>query len=213
MGITVTDLDIDKWFAQLHEDVDLWITDPPYPFDSRNGTGRYGGMYNRLTWKKLDDIFLKMYNKTLDGGRVYVFCNRDGLFKTGKALENVGFKPRNILVWDKQHFGGGYHWRNQVEYIIYVSKGKPKSYVKGSSNVFNYSRPKKSDAIPKIGYNPSALSAKPYKIWEDIIRNSGCDGDVCADPFSGTNPMRAALLTNATLLAKIKEAYTNTYII
>jgi len=211
MGITVTDLEIGDWFSQASVDVDLWITDPPYPFDSKNGTGRFKDMYSRLTWKNLENIFEKMYNITADGGRAYVFCNRDGLLRTGKGLEDAGFTFRNILIWDKQHFGGGYHWRNQAEYIVYATKGKPKTYVKGKSNIFNYKRPLKGDAMPSIGYDPSGVSSKPYKIWEDIITHGGCDGDICADPFAGSNPMRAALLSNAALLSKIKEAYTNIY--
>ena len=91
MGIHVTNLDIDDWFVQLSEDVDLWIPDHPDPFNSQNGTGRYEGMYKRLTWKKLEDIFKKMYNRTTEGGRAYVFCNRDGLFRTTTALDSSGF--------------------------------------------------------------------------------------------------------------------------
>lgn len=211
MGIEVTDLDIDDWFDQLTESIDLWITDPPYPFDSQNGTGRYKGMYTRLTWKKLELICKEMYNRTNDGGRIYMFCNRDGIFKTGAALEGAGFKSRNLLVWDKQHFGGGYHWRNQAEYIVYATKDKPKIYVKGISNIFNYSRPFKRDAIPEIGYDPSGTSSKPYMIWEDIMTHGGCEDDICADPFAGSNPMRAALLTNSALMSKIKKAFTNSH--
>lgn len=214
MTITVTDLDIDDWFLDManKDHVDLWITDPPYPFDSQNGTNRYSGMYSRFTWQKLEDIFEKMYNRTADGGRAYVFSNRDGLYKTIGGLEAAGFRFLNILIWDKQHFGGGYHWRNQVEYIVYVSKGKPKAYVKGLGNVFNYKRPSNGDIKPSIGYDPTGTSSKPYQIWEDILLNGGCQDDVCADPFAGSNPMRAALLTNPALLTKIKDAYTNVYI-
>ena len=145
--IVETSLDIKKWFAQLTDEVDVWITDPPYPFNNQNGTGRFkfsGGtdeMYTRLTWADLDQFFLDMYDKTPVGGRAYVFANRDGLFRTQEGLKAAGWTTRNILVWDKQHFGGGYHWRNQLEYIVYVSKGKPKTYIKGVCNIFNYKRP------------------------------------------------------------------------
>jgi DNA modification methylase len=169
-------------------------------------------MYQKFTWQTLNDIFVKMYHKTNDGGRVFVFANRDGLFNTMNGLKNAGFNFLNILIWDKQHFGGGYHFRRQEEYIVYVSKGKPKTYVKGISNIFNYKRPSKNDAVPSIGYNPIGVSAKPQQIWRDIITHGGCQDDVCADPFAGTNPMRAALLLNQTLLNKIKEAHTNVYL-
>ena len=216
--IVETSLDIDKWFDQLEENIDVWITDPPYPFDNKNGSGRFAysdgsdNMYTRLTWQDLDKIFLKMYNRTPVGGRAYIFANRDGIFKTQAGLESAGWKFRNLLVWDKQHFGGGYHWRNQLEYIIYVTKGKPKVYVKGRGNVFNYKRPTKSSVHSKIGYNPTGASCKPKEIWEDIISNGAADDDVIADPFSGSNPMKAALKTNSSLLKKIKKAHTNALI-
>ena len=213
MTVMVGNLEINDWFRSINNiNVDLWITDPPYPFASQNGTGRYNNMYSRFTWKTLEDVFKKMYNRTADGGRAYVFCNRDGLHKTIKGLEDAGFRFLNILIWDKQHFGGGYHWRNQVEYIVYVSKGKPSCYIKGLSNVFNYKKPVKGDAISSINYKPEGTSPKPHFIWTDILTHGSCDDDICADPFSGSNPMRAALLTNPNLLNKIKDAYTNVYI-
>ena len=100
-----------------------------------------------------------------------------------------------------------------MEYIVYVTKGKPKTYVKGLSNVFNYKRPSKNDANPSINYDPTGTSCKPFQIWDDIITHGGVDQDVCADPFAGSNPMRAALLSNSTLLSKVKEAYTNEYVV
>lgn len=213
--IVETDLDIKQWFGQLNDEVDVWITDPPYPFNNQNGTGRFkfeGGtdnMYTRLTWADLDQIYKDMYSKTPTGGRAYVFANRDGLYKTQRGLEKAGWTLRNLLVWDKQHFGGGYHWRNQLEYIVYATKGKPKTYIKGVGNIFNYKRPTKSSANLAIGYNPSGASCKPMEIWRDIIEHGVVDDDIIADPFSGSNPMKAALLTNQTLLNKIKLAYTN----
>lgn len=210
--IIKTDLEIDDWFKQLPENIDLWITDPPYPFDSQNGTGRYKGMYKKFSWQTLNTVFDKMYEKTNEGGRAYVFANRDGLFQTIEGLKKAGFEFLNILIWDKQHFGGGYHWRRQEEYIVYVSKNQPKLFVKSVSNIFNYKRPSKKDAVPSIGYIPIGISVKPHQIWTDIFTYGGSQDDVCADPFAGTNPMRAALLLNPNLGLKIKTAYTNVYL-
>jgi len=213
--IVETDLDIYYWLKQLQDQIDVWITDPPYPFNNQNGTGRFaftGGvdnMYTRLTWADLDAIYTEMFNRTADGGRAYIFANRDGLYRTQTGLESAGWKLRNVLVWNKQHFGGGYHWRNQLEYIVYATKGKPKLYVQGVGNIFNYKRPTKSSTIPAIQYNPSGASCKPMEIWDDIITHGVIDDDIIADPFAGSNPMRAALLTNKALLNKIKLAHTN----
>jgi len=213
LTIHVDGLDIDDWFNNLTHDVDVWVTDPPYPFSSQNGTGRYKGMYTRFGWAKLGQVFEEMYKRTSVGGRAYVFCNRDGLHKTEEALKAAGFTYLNTLIWDKQHFGGGYHWRNQAEFIIYVSKGKPSIYVKNLSNIFNYKRPCKSDAVPGINYDPALTSSKPKEIWRDILVHGASQDEVCADPFSGSNPMRAAVLTEPALSSKFREVLTNVFIV
>ena len=202
--IVKTSLDIDDWFSSLNENIDLWITDPPYPFDNKNGTNRFNykdgndNMYQRLSWSKLSSIFSEMYNRSNEGSRAYVFCNRDGLFETQPLLKKSGWTFRNVLVWDKKRLGMGYHWRNKAEYILYVTKGKPKSYVKGAGNIFSYSKPRNM-----------GVSAKPYNIWADILENSAVLGDTCADPFAGSDPMEKALLSYPNLYSKIGSAYTN----
>lgn len=211
MALVKTNLEISDWFSSLKDNVDLWITDPPYPFDSQNGTGRYKDMYSLMSWEQIGKVYEKMYKHTSDGGRVYVFCNRDGIENTKRLLSEAGFRFLNLLVWDKCHFGGGYHWRNQVEYIIYSSKGKPKTYVKNLANIFRYKRPSKNSTMPSIGYDPSGQSCKPMEIWRDIMLEGGCDEDVCADPFSGSNPMMAAYMTNPILKTKFKKVLTNVY--
>ena len=202
--IIKSSLDIDDWFSTLNHDVDLWITDPPYPFNNQNGTNRFSykdgsdNMYQRLSWPKLSSVFSEMYDRSNDGARMYIFCNRDGLFEAQPRVKAAGWSFRNILIWDKKRMGMGYHWRNRVEYILYATKGKPKSYVKGAHNIFSYSKPKDKGS-----------SAKPHDIWVDILNNNSVIGDVCADPFAGSNPMEEALLSYPNLYSKIGVAYTN----
>jgi len=207
--IVETNLEISDWFSWVDSNkysIDLWITDPPYPFSNQNGTGRFDyksgsdGMYSRLDWPSLGDIFLKMFDRSNAGARAYVFCNRDGLFKTKELLESAGWKFRNLLVWDKKNLGMGYHWRNKAEYIVYVSNGKPLTYIKNKGNIFSYKKPR-----------GGGTSQKPHEIWADILESGSVSGDVCADPFSGTNPMRESILNHKGLESKIGAAYTNIY--
>ena len=88
-------MEIVDWFASLTDKVDVWVTDPPYPFDSQNGTNRYDGMYKRMDWKDLETTFSSMFDNTNAGGRAYVFCNRDGIEQTKKALEKAGWRFLN----------------------------------------------------------------------------------------------------------------------
>lgn len=64
MNLITTKLEIDDWFLSLKENISLWISDPPYPFDERNGAGRYQNMYKRLSWSQLYTVFDKMYDAT-----------------------------------------------------------------------------------------------------------------------------------------------------
>ena len=199
-------LEIADWFSYVDENIDLWITDPPYPFDNKNGSVRFGykdgkdSMYPRLTWSDMDDFCKSSYDMSNDGARFYIFCNRDGLRNMWSSIEKAGWRFRNMLVWDKKIIGMGYHWRNQSEYILYASKGKPKSYIKSRGNILSYRKPR------GVGQ-----SAKPYQIWSDILNVSLCEGDVCADPFAGSNPFLAAIESDDDLLDNISSVYLNSF--
>lgn len=215
--INETSLPIEKWFENLQDKIDLFITDPPYPFDNQNGAGRFNyvdgedNMYHRLSWKELGVVYKNMFDVSNDGARAYFFCNRDGLCKTMELVKDAGWKFRNIIIWDKERMGMGYHWRNSVEYIVYVTKGKPKTYVMGERNLFKYKKPSKSDAVPEFGYLPEGTSCKPYEIWRDILKSGAVDGDIVADPFAGSDPLKLAINLNKDLREKVKCVYTNSF--
>ena len=203
--INITNLDFKDFFSHIKSisKVDLWITDVPYPFDNQNGTGRMkfedgnDNMYSRMTYSDLEWCYSQMFKNSNDSAGCYVFANRDGLFHTKTSLETSGWTFRNIIVWDKKVPGLGYHWRNQVEYIIYCSKGKTKKYVTNLPNIFSEKK-------------PQGLSAKPPIIWETILNAQLRDGDVVCDPFAGSDPLSIAL-KNKKLETKIGSSHSNIY--
>lgn len=204
--INLTKLDIKSFFPHLQSltKVDLWITDPPYPFENQNGTGRMkfednkDEMYTRMTYSDLEWCYGEMFSNSNSGAGCYVFANRDGLFHTKDSLEKSGWTFRNILVWDKVNMTMGYHWRNQVEYIVYCSKGATKKYVTGLPNIFHEKK-------------PTGLSAKPSKIWETIMSQQLKDGEVVCDPFAGSDPLSISLNNNQNLMQKIGSSYSNIF--
>lgn len=222
LPIVKTGLPVSDWIEIMKGQeigIDLLITDPPYPFNNKNGSGRHqyhdgsDEMYHRMEWEDLAETYKGFLDLMNDGGRAYIFCNRDGYEKTREIMLNAGWRYLNTLVWDKERFGGGYHWRNSVEYIHYFCKPKkPAVLVKGARNLFAYSKPKKGDAIPEIGYDPASNdSPKPNQIWRDILMYGAAEGDIVADPFAGSNPLMAALYLNPELAEKIDIAYTNSF--
>ena len=204
--INISNMEIKSFFNHIQgvTGVDIWITDPPYPFENQNGTGRMkfeGGedeMYTRMTYGDLESCYKSMFDLTNAGGLAYVFANRDGLFNTKESLDRAGWTFRNIIVWDKVVQGMGYHWRNQVEYIFYVTKGAAKKYVTNHPNIFSVKK-------------PQGLSAKPPKIWETILEKQMSDGDVVADPFAGSDPLSICLNNNQNLMQKIGASYSNIF--
>jgi len=204
--INLTKLDIKSFFPHLQSitKVDLWVTDPPYPFKNQNGTGRMkfednkDEMYVRMTYSDLEWCYGEMFSNSNSGAGCYVFANRDGLFHTKDSLEKSGWTFRNILVWDKKAPGLGYHWRNQVEYIVYCTKGATKKYVTGLPNIFHEKK-------------PTGLSAKPSKIWETIMSQQLKDGEVVCDPFAGSDPLSISLNNNQNLMQKVGSSYSNIF--
>ncbi len=199
--IFISNKDCVDFIKDLQEKVNVWITDPPYPFDNKNGKNRFNfvngkdGMYDRMTYSDLEKVYKQMYDASEDGAMAYVFCSKDSIFSTKESMDKAGWKYRNILCWNKINFGMGYHWRNQMEFIIYATKGKPKRFVTNKGNLFSYKK-------------PNGLSAKPKEIWAEILESSVCDGDIVADPFAGSDPLTKAL-EDLNLLNKIKKSYSN----
>ena len=204
--INLTKLDIKSFFPHLQSitKVDLWVTDPPYPFENQNGTGRMkfednkDEMYTRMTYSDLEWCYGEMFSNSNSGAGCYVFANRDGLFHTKDSMEKSGWTFRNILVWDKVNMTMGYHWRNQVEYIVYCTKGATKKYVTSLPNIFHEKK-------------PTGLSAKPPKIWETIMERQLKDGEVVCDPFAGSDPLSISLNNNQNLMQKVGSSYSNIF--
>ena len=205
--INITKLEVKDFFSHLQSTskVDLWITDPPYPFENQNGTNRMkfeegkDEMYARMTYKDLEDCYKSMFDLTNPGGLAYIFTNRDGLFHTKESLDRTGWTFRNLIVWDKTVQGMGYHWRNQVEYIFYATKGSVKKYITNHPNII-------------AAKKPSGMSAKPPIIWQTIMEKQLTDGDIVCDPFAGSDPLSISLNNNPNLMQKISASYSNIFI-
>lgn len=202
--ITITNLEIGDWFKQQPEKVDIWIVDPPYCFDNQNGSGRMkfqngtDKMYKRMTYADLESCYAEMLKLSNPGAGCYIFADREGLFHCKPDMEKVGWIFRQIIVYNKVNMGLGYHWRNQVEYIVYCTNGKTDRYVTKVPNIISTKKPK-------------GLSAKPPLIYETILKHQLRDGDVLADCFAGSDPLSQALNGDATLLGKIRASYSNIY--
>ena len=107
--------------------IDLVVTDPPY---NLNYTGRgeiansFAGdnMDNEEWFLWMEEIFTQCYRLLKDGSAIYVWIDWRNYPTICKALRL--FEIKNCIVWHKNNFGMGQHYRYQHEFCVYAVKGK-----------------------------------------------------------------------------------------
>lgn len=159
--------------------VDLVILDPPYPdLEKYRAVGTTTRLkknwYNIITYDYLDEV-LKEVDRVLKKNRhVYIWANYESLFNIHE-LAKKRWRYANILIWDKDRMGMGYHYRHQAEYVLFYEKGDRKLNRLNVSNIF---REKIRDK-----QHPSQ---KPLGMTKTLIELSTKEGEVVLDPFMGS---------------------------
>lgn len=150
---------------------DLVCTDPPYRVTSRGGSGTMGGYWRdkeTMSGKifetnsvEVEDYLGKLYRVLKDDAHCYIMCNNKNLPHFMEEVKKSHFHFVKMLVWDKQSKICGRYYMGQVEFIMFLRKGKDK------------------DGL----INPTE---KPVRLFEVLISNSTKKGDLVLDPFSGS---------------------------
>lgn len=177
--------------------VDLIITDPPYPINRDNGTGRlFNGHDQEKEWFKNSydnwDNFilecLKEMKRVLKvGGHFYFFVNETNLF-TMKPILDKYFIFKSLLIWHKgskagESYGMGYHYRKSCEYIFLYSKGKSKRFITNHGTLLHY---------PRNNYNIDHPTPKPVDMCRLFIEKSSDKDFIVLDPFIGSGTVAIA---------------------
>ena len=160
------------------------ITDPPYSSGGFQEAGKSGGSIGTRTDDviALDNLSTRGYQRLMRevlrhlnlADECYIFTDWRMWVYTADALEDGGWRVRNMLVWDKQQMGMGLPWRNQHELCAF-GKRTPAQMKDGKfGNVL---------AVPRSGnsYHPTE---KPTALIERIVANS--NGTQVVDPFMGS---------------------------
>ncbi len=137
--------------------------------------------------ERFPELFREMYRVLANNRHLYAWCDdetSDVMKAVGAA---VGFKVWKRLCWNKVHFGMGYHYRAQYEFIIFMEKGKRRLNNLGIGDVLTSKRIKNKDAYP---------AEKPVDINEILTTQSTQPGEVVCDPFCGSASSGAAALKN-----------------
>lgn len=196
--------------------VDIVATDPPYSSGGRNAaTLRARKGMTRTTkaegdWFGTDNLSSHGFSMlvrqiAVEARRV---TRRDGHFLSfidwrqwpvlAGSIEAAGWSLRNCLVWDKEHFGMGNGFRQQVEFIVHASNGTGDNFLRHDlGTVFRARRGGESD-------HPTE---KPEGALRQMI--SALPGTVVLDPFmgSGTTLVAAKLEGRKAIGIELEERY------
>jgi site-specific DNA-methyltransferase (adenine-specific) len=170
------------------------LTDPPFSSGTRQDAGKSsrGAMVRGAKWS--DDWFshdnmgthgflflmrllcARLLESTTNSACGHFFIDWRMYPNLFGALESSGWIVKNMVVWDKQHFGMGTNYRNQHELIIYAEKG---SFEFKKHNIANVIQSKKT----KCQNHPTE---KPVELLAELIQATTAEQDTILDPFSGS---------------------------
>jgi site-specific DNA-methyltransferase (adenine-specific) len=198
------------------ESVDLIITDPPFSSGARTDAGKTmrGSMLRGQKWG--DDWFSHDNMATLGlsrlihlvgagclrlarrGASFHAFIDWRMYPTLYESVESSGWRTKNLLVWDKEHFGMGTNYRNQHELILYAEKENRDNFANhGIGNVIRCRRPDQEN-------HPTE---KPIALLKQLMETAG--GEDVIDPFcgSGSTLIAAKQLGRRAIGIEISEKY------
>jgi site-specific DNA-methyltransferase (adenine-specific) len=213
------------------ESVDVVFADPPYRLSRGGVSVRSGrlvlvdkGGWDRSRGLKKDHEFnvrwLRAARRVLKpDGTLWVSGTHHIIFSLGFALQRLGFRIINQIVWQKPDpVPNALHtaFTHAHETLLWASKGK------GARHTFNYDLINGSDpgaqvssvwrihTVPgsekRMGYHPTQ---KPLKLVRRALVASTREGDLVFDPFtgSGTTAVAAKELSRFFVGAELEREF------
>lgn len=178
---TLSRLDACAWLKdQADGSIDLIVTDYAYESIEKHRavgttTRLQGQWFQSFPNSRLPELFTEMFRVLKKNSHLYFFCDHETMFVAKPIAEEAGFTFWNPIVWNKKHFGGGYHYRRMKEFVLFFEKGKRKLNDLSVPDVLE---------VPMVhgGYP----TQKPKELIDILIQNSSKPGEVVADPFFGS---------------------------
>ena len=174
------------------ESIPLVVTDPPFNCLTNWGAkeGKESSRLNPAKWFANDnlsdadfkifiqDAFSKIYDVLVPGGGSLIFCDYKIYPLFYNTLQEVGFSIKNVVIWDKVHFGLGQNWRYVYEMIIFATKGDNYSF---------YAKKDQGNIIREMRlFDTIHPTEKPVPLLKKLIRSCSREGETVLDPFAGS---------------------------
>lgn len=196
--------------------IDMIFADPPYFLSNGGITCHAGKMVsvNKGKWDvskgveenhKFNLEWLNECQQVLKkDGSLWVSGTAHVIFSVGFAMQQLGFKILNDIIWFKPNASPNLSCRyftHSTETLIWAGKNKDTkhifnydvmkeiSYGKQMRNLWEISPPQPKEKIH--GKHPTQ---KPLRLMERIILASTNEGDIILDPFNGSGSTGVASL-------------------
>jgi len=214
-----------------YSSIDMIFADPPYFLSNGGITCHAGRMVsvNKGKWDvsqgieenhKFNLAWLSQCQQVLSkNGVIWVSGTAHIIFSVGFAMQQLGFKILNDVIWFKPNASPNLSCRyftHSTETVIWAAKNKR------SRHTFNYELMKQlsngkqmrnlweiSPPQPKEKNHGKHPTQKPLKLLERIILASTNEGDLVLDPFngSGTTAIAAIKLNRKYLGIEISKEF------
>ncbi len=211
--------------------IDMIFADPPYFLSNGGITCHAGRMVsvNKGNWDvshgaeenhKFNLAWLSECQRVLTkNGVIWVSGTAHVIFSVGFAMQQLGFKILNDIVWFKPNASPNLSCRyftHSTETVIWAAKNQK------SKHTFNYELMKQlsngkqmrnlweiSPPQPREKVHGKHPTQKPLKLLERILLASSRESDIILDPFngSGTTAIAAARLNRRYLGIDISKEY------
>ena len=162
--------------------IDLILTDPPYGMNltPQRKQGKYRGVKikndNSLEWAY--EFFKQCFRITRKNTVSMFFCNHHCISEFIGSAKTSGFDIKNLIVWDKGHFGMGGNWRPVHELILICTKGRFVTHSKNLKTILKFKKVHHSKTV-----HPTE---KPIDLLEHLITEPDYNPMLVLDPFMGS---------------------------
>lgn len=185
---------------------DAVITDPPYCSGSvseasrtaAKGQGLRSENIARLGWFKGDNmgtaglVFLlrsiawEAQKILSQSGSVLMFCDWRMLPNLAPAIESVGLRYQNMIVWDKENMGLGAGFRAQHELVMHFTNGAPEYHNRSVANVVKARRVTAKEREHQ--------TQKPVDLMCQLVSVVCPPDGIVLDPFMGSGTTGVAAI-------------------
>lgn len=123
------------------------------------------------------DMMQAIYGALVDDADCYVMANDKNVHPLTTAALGAGFGFHNLLVWDKITPTANRWYMKNLEFTLYLWKGRARTINNPSAKQII------RGGLDKVSGHPTE---KPVPLMAEYIRNSSLRGELVLDPFMGS---------------------------